>query len=125
MVPHERLVPEGDAANVTKTVYRLAHLAVPMFGVHRILWSIPLVGKPMSVVMKYALPMSFHPDPRIRVLDTLDWYSPWHQSEHTYEEVLRWFEDCGLKELRVILQPIAVQGQRPLQSEVKEEKPNQ
>jgi hypothetical protein len=108
-----------------KTVYRLAHIAVPMYGVHQFLCSIPLVGKPISGMMKYLLPMSFHPDPRIRVLDTLDWYSPWYQSKHTYEEVFRWFEDCGLRDLRVILQSIAVQGQRPLQSEVKEEKPNQ
>jgi hypothetical protein len=65
--------------------------------------------------MKYLLPMSFNPDPQWRVLDTLDWYSPWYQSKHSYEEVFRWFEDCGLQDLRVILQPISVQGQRPLQ----------
>jgi SAM-dependent methyltransferase len=100
-----------------ETVYRLAHIAVPMYIVHQFLRSIPLVGKPISGVMKYLLPMSFHPDPRMRVLDTLDWYSPWYQSKHTYEEVFRWFEDCGLKDLRVILQPIAVQGQRPLESQ--------
>jgi SAM-dependent methyltransferase len=99
-----------------KTVYRLAHVAVPMYGFHQFLRAIPLVGKPISGVMKYLLPMSFNPDPRWRVLDTLDWYSPWYQSKHTYEEVFRWFEECGLQDLRVILQPISVQGQRPLQS---------
>jgi SAM-dependent methyltransferase len=99
-----------------KTVYRLSHIAVPMYGVHQFLRSIPIVGKPISGVMKYLLPMSFNPDPRWRVLDTLDWYSPWYQSKHTYEEVFRWFEDCGLQDLRVILQPIAVQGRRPLES---------
>ena len=99
-----------------KTVHRMAHIAVPMYGVHQVLRSIPLVGKPVSGVMKYLLPMSFNPDPKWRVLDTLDWYSPWYQSKHTYEEVFRWFEDCGLKDLRVILQPISVQGQRPVLS---------
>jgi len=99
-----------------KTVHRMAHIAVPMYGVHQVLRSIPLVGKPISGVMKYLLPMSFNPDPKWRVLDTLDWYSPWYQSKHTYEEVFRWFEDCGLKDLRVILQPISVQGQRPVLS---------
>ncbi|MGA8687077.1 MAG: methyltransferase domain-containing protein [Terriglobales bacterium] len=98
-----------------KTVYRLAHITVPMYGVHQFLRSIPLLGKPTSGVMKYLLPMSFNPDPQWRVLDTLDWYSPWYQSKHSYEEVFRWFEDCGLQDLRVILQPISVQGQRPLQ----------
>ena len=99
-----------------RTLYRLAHIAVPMYGLHQFLRSVPLVGKPISGMMKYLLPMSFNPDPRWRVLDTLDWYSPWYQSKHTYEEVFRWFEDCGLRDLRVILQPIAVQGRRPLQS---------
>ena len=58
--------------------------------------------------------MAFHPDRRWRILDTFDWYSPWYQSKHTYEEVFRWFESCGLQDLRVIEQPIAVQGRRPV-----------
>jgi hypothetical protein len=59
--------------------------------------------------------MSHNENPTWRVLDTFDWYSPWYQSKHTYEEVFRWFEDCGLENLRVIEQPIAVQGTRPRQ----------
>jgi hypothetical protein len=62
--------------------------------------------------------MAFHPDRRWRILDTFDWYSPWYQSKHTYEEVFRWFESCGLEDLRVIEQPIAVQGRRPVSVEV-------
>jgi len=98
-----------------RTLYRLAHIAIPMYGLHQFLRSVPLVGKPISGMMKYLLPMSFNPDPRWRVLDTLDWYSPWYQSKHTYEEVFRWFEDSGLRDLRVIQQPISVQGRRPPQ----------
>ena len=29
-----------------------------------------------------------------------------------YEEVFRWFESCGLRDLKVIDQPIAVQGRK-------------
>ena len=57
--------------------------------------------------------MSHNKDATWRVLDTFDWYSPWYQSKHTYEEVFRWFEDCGLQDLKVIEQPIAVRGTRP------------
>jgi hypothetical protein len=64
------------------------------------------------------IPMAFHPDRAWRILDTFDWYSPWYQSKHTYEEVFRWFESCGLDDLRVVEQPIAVQGRRPLDQEV-------
>jgi hypothetical protein len=75
---------------------------------------IPLVGRTASGALAYAIPMAFHKDPRWRVLDTFDWYSPWYQSKHTYEEVFRWFEDCGLEDLRVILQPVSVSGRKPI-----------
>jgi SAM-dependent methyltransferase len=96
-----------------KLLHSLCYIAVPMYGIHQVLRTIPLVGRPMSGALKYLLPMSFNPDPRWRVLDTLDWYSPRYQSKHTYEEVFRWFEDCGLRDLRVILQPVSVQGRKP------------
>jgi len=44
-------------------------------------------------------------------------YSPWYQPKHTYEEVFRWFESCGLEDLRAIEQPISVQRRRPLVAE--------
>jgi hypothetical protein len=81
---------------------------------HRVLRRIPLIGRPASGALAYMIPMAFHLDRNWRVLDTFDWYSPWYQSKHTYEEVFRWFESCGLKELRVIEQPIAAQGRRPV-----------
>jgi SAM-dependent methyltransferase len=98
-----------------KAVYWLSHVAVPMYHVHRILGAIPVVGRPMSGLIKLLLPLSYHPDPEWRILDTLDWYSPWYQSKHTYEEVFRWFEDCGLEDLRVIEQSISVSGRRPIE----------
>lgn len=45
-------------------------------------------------------------------VDTFDWCSPWYQSKHTYQEVFRGLEDCGLQNLKVIERPIAVQGTR-------------
>src|ERR1035441_3786844 len=87
---------------------------VPLYGVHQVLRKIPLVGRPASGALAYMIPMAFHPDRTWRILDTFDWYSPWYQSKHTYEEVFRWFESSGLQDLRVIEQPIAVQGTRPL-----------
>jgi len=67
----------------------------------------------MSGVIRYLIPMSFNADPEWRVLDTFDWYSPWYQSKHTYEEVFRWFESCGLRDLTVGDVPIAVRGRKP------------
>jgi SAM-dependent methyltransferase len=95
-------------------LYKLCYAVIPLYGLHQILRKIPLVGKPASAALAWLIPMAFHKEATWRVLDTFDWYSPRFQSKHTYEEVFRWFESCGLEDLRVIDQPIAVQGRRPL-----------
>jgi ubiquinone/menaquinone biosynthesis C-methylase UbiE len=97
-----------------RLLHKICHGVIPLYGAHRVLRKIPLFGRPASGALAYLIPMSFNPDPKWRVLDTFDWYSPWYQSKHTYEEVFRWFEAAGLENLRVIEQPIAVQGQKPL-----------
>src|SRR5437660_5923066 len=97
-----------------RMLHTLCYGVIPLYAVHRILRKIPLIGRTASGALAYAIPMAFHKDPRWRVLDTFDWYSPWYQSKHTYEEVFRWFEDCGLEDLRVILQPVSVSGRKPV-----------
>jgi SAM-dependent methyltransferase len=101
-----------------RLLHKLCYAVGPLYGIHQVLRKIPLVGRPASGALAYMVPMAFHPDRTWRVLDTFDWYSPWYQSKHTYEEVFRWFESCGLDDLRVIEQPIAVQGRRPLLREL-------
>jgi len=96
-----------------QTLHTLCRGVVPLYGIHQVLKKIPLLGPAASRVLAWMIPMSFNKDSTRRVLDTFDWYSPWYQSKHTYEEVFRWFEACGLEDLRVIEQPIAVQGTRP------------
>lgn len=94
-------------------LHALCHVAVPLYYVHRVLKVIPLVGSALSAGLKYLLPVSLHPVKEWRILDTFNWYSPPYQSKHTYEEVFRWFEDCGLRDLRVLHNTISVQGRRP------------
>lgn len=96
-----------------KMLHKLCYGVVPLYGLHQVLRRVPLVGKRTSGLLALLIPMSFNPDPKWRILDTFDWYSPWYQSKHTYEEVFRWFESCGLEDLHVIEQPIAVQGRKP------------
>jgi len=93
-------------------LHRLCYLSIPLYGVHQALRRIPVAGKKASGALAYLIPMSFNPDPHWRVLDTFDWYSAWFQSKHRYEEVFRWFESCELEDLRVIEQPISVQGRK-------------
>jgi SAM-dependent methyltransferase len=40
--------------------------------------------------------VSMHPDPEVRICDTLDWYAPRYLSRHTTEEVTGWFAEAGL-----------------------------
>jgi SAM-dependent methyltransferase len=41
--------------------------------------------------------VSMHPDPEVRVCDTLDWYAPRFLSRHNHEEVAGWFRDAGFE----------------------------
>lgn len=59
------------------------------------------------------LPVSRHPDPEWRVLDTFDWYAPRYQWKHGYPEVEGWFRDAGLTEVRRHEVPVSVSGRRP------------
>jgi SAM-dependent methyltransferase len=95
-------------------LYKLCHLTTPLYGAHQILRKIPLVGRPASGFVAWLAPMSFDKEKEWRVLDTFDWYSPWYQSKHSYEEVFRWFESCGLEDLHVGDEPISVHGRKSL-----------
>jgi SAM-dependent methyltransferase len=97
-----------------KLLHKLCYGVIPLYGVHQVLRKIPLVGRTMSSGLAWMIPMSFNKDAQWRVLDTFDWYSPWYQSKHSYEEVFRWFESCGLEDLHVAQEPISVHGRRPL-----------
>jgi hypothetical protein len=72
-----------------------------------------VVGKPVAGLIHHIFPVNRQPDPEARILDTFDWYSPKYQSKHTYEQVFRWFESCGLEDLHVAETPIAVRGRKP------------
>jgi SAM-dependent methyltransferase len=94
-------------------LHTLCYGAVPLYWIHRGLDRIPLAGKLASGLLRNLIPMSFDEDPRWRVLDTFDWYSPWFQSKHTYEEVFRWFESCGLEDMRIAGVPVSLRGRKP------------
>ncbi len=96
-------------------LHGLCRVFVPFgyYGYHAIRW-LPLAGHPMSGLFHHIVPVSLQPDRDSRVLDTFDWYSPKYQSKHTYEEVFRWFEDCGLDSLRVLYESVSVRGRKPV-----------
>jgi len=99
------------------TLHRLLRVAVPFFyQLDRGFRMIPLLGRPLAGLVHHVFPVNRNPDPEIRILDTFDWYSPKYQSKHTYEQVFRWFESCGLGDLSVAEISIGVRGRKPLQA---------
>lgn len=83
----------------------MCRVAVPLYYIHKI----PKFG----VLTGMVLPTSLDQDPAWRWLDTFDWYSPTYQWKHTREEVMGWFQEAGLTDIRSGDVPVSVFGSRP------------
>lgn len=88
-----------------RVLYALSYFAIPWYYVNRV----PYFGR----VTWRMLPTSEHRDPRWRVLDTFDWYSPKYQWKHTEAELQTWFESHGLVSITPLGFPTSMQGTRP------------
>jgi SAM-dependent methyltransferase len=79
----------------------LSRLTAPLGGLKRRLMASQnrLVSRAGVALNVLTIGVSMHPDPEVRVCDTLDWYAPKFLSRHTFEEVRGWFETAGLIEM--------------------------
>ena len=84
---------------------RWSRIADPVGRLQRV----PGIGLPL----KFLLPLSGHPNPEWRVLDTFDWYSPRFQWTHTKSEVESWFQEAGLTDLWRGSFPVSMAGTKP------------
>jgi len=76
----------------------LCRLMTPVGGLKRRLfasphWIVQRIGVALHLL---TIGVSMHPDPEVRVCDTLDWYAPRFLSRHTHDEVAAWFHEAGL-----------------------------
>jgi SAM-dependent methyltransferase len=76
----------------------LSRLMAPVGGIKRTLLRsrnklVSRIGVALNVA---TIGVSMHPDPEVRVCDTLDWYAPKYMSRHTLDEVSGWFAEAGL-----------------------------
>jgi SAM-dependent methyltransferase len=80
---------------------RLCRLSAPIGGLKRSLmagrWR--LTQRTGVALHMATIGVSMHPDPEVRVCDTLDWYAPRFMSRHTFAEIARWFRDAGLTDV--------------------------
>ncbi|MBZ5679223.1 MAG: class I SAM-dependent methyltransferase [Acidobacteriia bacterium] len=106
-----RKVTHGISPRVLNGVFRVVVPA--LYYLDRGLRTVPLAGRPLAGIVHHVFPVSLRPEPEMRILDTLDWYSPKYQSKHTYEQVFRWFESCGLEALTVGDLTLGVRGRKP------------
>lgn len=79
----------------------LSRLMAPVGGLKRRLMASPrrLVNRAGVALHLLTFGVSMHPDPEVRVCDTLDWYAPRYLTRHTREEVRGWFVEAGLEEI--------------------------
>jgi len=87
-------------------LYGFSHIAIPLYEMKRV----PKLGK----LIDAAMPSSMHPDWRVRVLETFDWYSPYYHWKHTRTEVAEWFKEAGFEHIFISPHPVTVVGLRPL-----------
>jgi SAM-dependent methyltransferase len=93
-----------------RTLHRLCRALCRVRIKHRGLWHMALPG-----FLFHAIPRLHwdYPDFDTRVLDTFDWYSPQHQSKHSYPEVYRWFREAGLTDIELLDPEVALRGVKP------------
>ncbi len=79
----------------------LSRLMAPIGAIKRRLMATPsrVVGRLGVLLHALTIGVSMHPDPEVRVCDTLDWYAPKYLSRHTFDEVREWFTAAGLVEI--------------------------
>lgn len=79
----------------------LSRLAAPLGGLkRRLMFSRRRPVQRLGVALHaLTIGVSMHPDPEVRVCDTLDWYAPRFASRHTLDEVVGWFREAGLVEI--------------------------
>ena len=76
----------------------LCRLAAPIGAIKKRLQASKsrLVARAGVALHLLTIGVSMHPDPEVRVCDTLDWYAPRYMSRHTFGEVAGWFAEAGL-----------------------------
>ncbi|HEU5116753.1 MAG TPA: class I SAM-dependent methyltransferase, partial [Isosphaeraceae bacterium] len=79
----------------------LSRLMAPVGGLKRRLMNSRnrLVMRSGVLLNLLTIGVSMHPDPEVRVCDTLDWYAPRFLTRHTFDEVAGWFEEAGLEDV--------------------------
>jgi SAM-dependent methyltransferase len=111
--------PGDRASAVMGYFYRVlttrlpAGLLIRMCSIARPLYALQSRRGIFAHLLRLALPISLHPDPEWRVLDTFDFYAPQYRNRHTYDEVVMWFTELGFTDIQELGPHVAVTGLAP------------
>ena len=109
-------ITDGVRIVTTRLPFRvlnaLCYIAAPLGWVQRRIMASPEAVRVVCspVLLLYC---SRHPQWRVRLLDTFDWYSPRYQWKHTVAEVEGWYREAGLTQISSKGFPVSVRGTRP------------
>lgn len=87
-----------------RLLYRLSYISIPLY--------YPKKVRILGTALNLILPTSVHRNPKWRVLDTFNWYSPKYQWTHKNKEVVQWFQEEGLKNIKILDSLVSVKGER-------------
>lgn len=62
--------------------------------------TIPKIGR--FTLLNFIIPCSSHPDMRVRIIETFDWYAPTYQWYFKEEELISWFKEARFQAIEVI-----------------------
>ena len=85
-------------------IYKFSYISLPLYRLKTISFIRP--------ILELILPTSTHKLRDWRILDTFDWYSPKYQWKHTHKEVMKWFADTGLVEIKKSDIAVSVKGKK-------------
>lgn len=88
-----------------RLLYGLCWIVVPLL--HALAW-IPILGRLTEYIPTSNQKRGLAWD----VMDTFDVYSPRYQWKHTEPEVVGWFKEAKLEEIKVLEFPVSVRGRR-------------
>ena len=95
-----------------QALHYLCYVAVPLGWLQIRVKKLP---QPLRLLLSpvWLMPVSTHPEWRVRLCDTFDWYSPRYQWKHSVDEVAGWFGEAGLVDISTKGFEVSVRGSRP------------
>ena len=96
-----------------RLLFVLCGISVPLYWLYKPLYRVPGLNKTLAPLLLRCFFIALDDDWRLRWLNTFDWYSTPYQYHYSYYDIFQWFEQGGLERIKVLPQPVGMQGTKP------------